>query len=191
MGAFPALPHGGLGRGREGPLPPRVDCTRSPRCAQRGTGRLIPTTLQIALPRAPVLQDLPGVLDLNRAQGREWPGVTSFPGDFLEVLPEGPFDLAYLGNVTHIYGAEENVALLTRLRERQPVGGMVAINDFVRGRSPRAPLFALQMLLSTHQGGVRSEAEYRAWLERAGYEDVRVEDRPGGVKQLVLAQRGP
>lgn len=136
-----------------------------------------------------VLVDFPEVLELNRKQGRAWPGVEFFPADFRERLPEGPFDLIYLGNVCHMYGPDENTALFRRLYALQPPGGVLVINDFVRGRSPQAGLFALYMLLSTGSGGTWSEADFRCWLHAAGYTEVSVEDRPGGNKQFVVARK--
>lgn len=95
------------------------------------------------------------------------------PADFLRTLPEGPYDVVLLANVTHIYGPTTNRDLLRRVAGRLNPGGCVAIIDFVRGVSEFAPLFALTMLLSTDDGGTWSLSEYTDWLHGGGLERVR------------------
>lgn len=98
-------------------------------------------------------------------------------GDFHEdPLPVGPFDLVLLSNVLHIYGPEANRALLRKVAAIVAPRGVAAIADFLRGRSARAPLFAVLMLLRTEAGDTYTEEECREWLEAAGFGDVRVED---------------
>jgi SAM-dependent methyltransferase len=101
-------------------------------------------------------------------------------------LPDGPFDIVLLSNVTHMLGAEENAALLRAVRGVMRPGGVVAIGDFVRGRSGRADGFALVMLLRTDRGDTYTEDAYRAWLSGAGFSDVRMDDVDPD-RQLVTA----
>ena len=49
--------------------------------------------------------DLPEVVELMRKH-LDAAGISAVGGDFNEGLPEGPFDAAYLGSVSHIYGPE-------------------------------------------------------------------------------------
>jgi predicted O-methyltransferase YrrM len=109
--------------------------------------------------------------------------------DFTEALPSGGFDLAYLGNVFHIYGPETNRALSRRVFEALEPGGVIAVRDFVRDRSPRAAMFAVNMLQATHEGGVWSEAEYREWLAEAGFRDIQIEDIDLSENQLILGRK--
>lgn len=95
-------------------------------------------------------------------------------GDFLEELPEGPFDGVLVANITHIYDPETNASLLARIRDRLRPGGAVAILDFVRGISDFAGLFAITMLLNTERGDTYARADYEDWLEAAGLARVRV-----------------
>jgi hypothetical protein len=90
-------------------------------------------------------------------------------GDFNEGLPEGPFDAAYLGSVSHIYGPKENLALIKRVADSLVPGGLIAIRDFIRGLSKGAALFAVNMLVNTESGDTYSEEEYRSWLGTAGF----------------------
>jgi hypothetical protein len=78
-------------------------------------------------------------------------------GDFNEGLPEGPFEAAYLGSVSHIYGPEENQALIERVAESLSSGGLIATRDFVRGISKGAALFGVNMLVNTESGNTYSQ----------------------------------
>lgn len=97
-------------------------------------------------------------------------------GDFNAALPTGPFDVAYLGNICHIYGPKENQALFQRTWHCLRPGGRIVINDFVRDIAPRAPLFGVNMLVSTENGGTWSQAEYRSWLEAAGFIQIAMQN---------------
>ena|SRR5436190_19977354 len=87
-------------------------------------------------------------------------GISAVGGDFNEELPEGPFDAAYLGSVSHIYGSEENQALMKKVAESLAPGRLIAIRDFVRGISKGAALFAVNMLVNTESGNTYSEEQY-------------------------------
>lgn len=100
--------------------------------------------------------------------------ISAVGGDLNEGLPEGPFDAAYLGSVSHIYGPEENLALIERVAGSLSPGGLIAIRDFLRGLSKGAALFAVNMLVNTESGNTYSEVEYRGWLGAAGFEVVEV-----------------
>lgn len=110
-------------------------------------------------------------------------------GDFHEdPLPEGPFDLVLLSNVLHIYGPARNRALLRKVAAITRSGGVCAVADFVRGVSPRAPRFALVMLLRTEEGDTYAESEYVRWLTEAGFRDAELEGLDED-RQLLTAIR--
>lgn len=111
------------------------------------------------------------------------------PCDFTQDLPRGPFDVIYLGNVYHIYGPVTNAELTRRVFRSLRPGGSIAIRDFVLGRSTRAPMFAVNMLQATQEGGVWREAQYGEWLKGAGFEDIQVVDLDNSDNQLVLGRR--
>ena len=58
--------------------------------------------------------DLPEVVELMK-EHLDAAGISAVGGDFNEGLPEGPFDAAYLGSVSHIYGPKENLTLKKRV----------------------------------------------------------------------------
>ncbi|MBU4373073.1 MAG: methyltransferase domain-containing protein [Euryarchaeota archaeon] len=100
---------------------------------------------------------------------------------------EERFDIVFMGNITHIYSEDENRALLLRAARLLKKGGMAAIEDFVRGRSPCAEMFAVNMLASTESGGTWTEAQYREWLKDAGFSSIDVLDLADKEKQLITA----
>jgi SAM-dependent methyltransferase len=136
------------------------------------------------------LLDRPAVLPVAReflaGDGRD---IALVEGDFTETLPAGPFDLVYFGNVFHIYSPATSARLV---REAYPVvspGGVVAIQDYLWGRSARAAVFAVNMLQATDEGGVWSEVQYREWLDAAGFTTIEVLDLESAGTHLVLARK--
>jgi trans-aconitate methyltransferase len=121
--------------------------------------------------------------------GEEGRDIALVAGDFTEWLPEGPFDLVYLGNVLHIYGAATNARVAGLTFASLAPGGVIAIQDYVWGRSPRAARFAVNMLQATDEGGVWTEEEYRDWLTSAGFARIEVMDLDTSAVQLILGTR--
>jgi SAM-dependent methyltransferase len=107
--------------------------------------------------------------------------------EFVKEFKEHSFDIVFMGNITHIYSEDENRKLLLRVGKLVKKGGIVAIEDFVRGRSPSASMFAVNMLASTESGGTWTEAQYREWLNGAGFRGIEVIDLDGIEKQLITA----
>jgi predicted nicotinamide N-methyase len=112
-------------------------------------------------------------------------------GDFTEdeVVNEFEelFDIVFMGNITHIYSEDMNRNLLMRVGRLLNKGGMVAIEDFVRARSPYAEMFAVNMLANTQGGGTWTEEQYRTWLKKAGFSNIEVLDLADKEKQLITA----
>jgi SAM-dependent methyltransferase len=119
---------------------------------------------------------------------REAGGIELVAGDFLESLPAGRYDIVLLSNITHIYDADTNRDLLSRVASLQAPGDLLAIMDFVRGVSEFAPLFAITMLLATDSGNTYHLDMYRQWLTAASYEEMEVEDIDAD-RQLITALR--
>ena len=116
--------------------------------------------------------------------------LTLAPGDFTaDPLPPGPFDLVLLSNVLHIYGPDANHALLSKVARVLPVGGVVAVAEFLRGRSSKAARFGVQMLIKSDEGDAYSEGQISGWLTEVGFEDVRVDDLDAD-RQLMTATKG-
>ncbi len=97
------------------------------------------------------------------------------------------FDIVFMGNITHIYSEDVNRNLLMRVGRLLNKKGMVVIEDFIRGRSPYAEMFAVNMLANTQGGGTWTEEQYRKWLKDAGYSNIEVLDLADKEKQLITA----
>ncbi len=110
-------------------------------------------------------------------------------GDYTVSLPPGPFDLVYFGNVYHSYGPATNERVTREAQSITAPGGLIAIQDYVMGRSLGAQMFAVSMLQSTTDGGVWTEAQYRGWLTEAGFVNIDVLDLKNSGAQLVIGQR--
>jgi 2-polyprenyl-3-methyl-5-hydroxy-6-metoxy-1,4-benzoquinol methylase len=136
------------------------------------------------------LFDRPEVIPLAREfLGEEGMEIAKLEGDFTEGLPAGPYDLAYFGNVYHIYGPATNLRITREAFSMVSPGGTIAIQDYVWGRSRRAAVFAVNMLQATLDGGVWSEHQLREWLSAAGFAKIEIFDLETTGTQLVLARR--
>lgn len=140
-----------------------------------------------ALGAAVTVLDLPDVVELMLPSMAADSGIKMVPGDMTESLPEGPFDLVYLGNVCHIFDEAENRKLFKRAHDVLKPGGRIAVQDFVRGVSPRAAMFGVNMLVNTKRGGTWTLDQYREWLAGAGFAGVILKDY--GERQLVYAEK--
>lgn len=130
--------------------------------------------------------DLPEVVE--RMQGEALArGIEMVPGDFNLGLPPGPFDLAYLGNICHIFGEQENRELFKKVRDALAPGGRIAIVDFIRGTTPMAAIFGINMLVNTRSGGTWTLEQYQQWLEAAGFIETQL--NIVGERQLITAVR--
>lgn len=102
------------------------------------------------------------------------------------------YDLALVSAICHMLGPGENEDLLQRVWRALAPGGRVVIQDFIVGpdgtKPAHAALFAVNMLVGTQAGRTYSEAEYTAWLEAAGFSDVRRVGLPG-PSDLIVGSR--
>jgi 3-hydroxy-5-methyl-1-naphthoate 3-O-methyltransferase len=121
--------------------------------------------------------DLPhvaGIAKHNIAQARMAERIDARGGDFFGPLPEG-YDLHLFSMILHDWNEEKNRGLLRRSFEALVPGGAVVIsellvNDDKTGPAPAA-LMSLNMLIET-EGRNYTAAEYRSWLEEAGFRRI-------------------
>ena len=133
------------------------------------------------------IQDIPEVCAVMEPTLMPGEKIKFVPGDFTEEVFSGQFDLIFLGNITHIYGEKENILLFKRVHDSLQSGGRIAILDFVRGISPRAELFAVNMLANTKTGGTWTRGQYTNWLKLAGFCQVEIHDIDG--RQIITAHK--
>jgi (2Fe-2S) ferredoxin len=104
----------------------------------------------------------------------------------------GPYDLVLLSAICHMLGPDGNRELLRRAWSALGRGGRVAIQDHIMDDDKTRPragaLFAINMLVGTPSGSTFSEAEYRSWLEEAGFSGVERIRLPG-PNDLILGTR--
>lgn len=134
------------------------------------------------------VQDIPEVCAIMEPTLLPGKKINFVPGDFTEEVFPGQFDLVFLGNICHIYGEEENLLLFKRVHKSLQERGRISILDFVRGVSPRAELFAVNMLANTKTGGTWTLDQYTNWLKTAGFSQVKMHDIDG--RQIITATRG-
>jgi (2Fe-2S) ferredoxin/predicted O-methyltransferase YrrM len=119
--------------------------------------------------------------------------IRTLPGDLrADKFGEG-YDLVFVSAICHMLSADENRDLLKRCFAALAPKGRVVIQDFILEPDKTAPkwaaLFALNMLVGTQAGSTYNEAEYAAWLKKAGFQDVRHVRLPG-PSGLILGTRG-
>ncbi len=128
------------------------------------------------LPQAQVTAaDWPGVLELAKAHAERRglaDRLTLLPGDLAEAdLPDDAFDLAILGNVTHLLPLEHCTALFAKLHATLKPGGRLIVFDIFPGLTEgdlNRTLYALGLALRTRAGRVHSAADLSVGLERVG-----------------------
>jgi len=82
---------------------------------------------------------------------------------------------------------KDNRKLIKRASNILKRGGMIAIEDMVRGRSPMAEMFAVNMLANTEDGNTYTEEQYREWLTDAGFQKIEIIDLAQKSNQLITA----
>jgi 2-polyprenyl-3-methyl-5-hydroxy-6-metoxy-1,4-benzoquinol methylase len=133
--------------------------------------------------------DIPQVVDIMGPRLADEPLVQYAAGDMNQAMPPGTYDVVLLANVVHIQSAEKNAALVRRAAAAIGPGGALGIFDMFLGRSERAPLFSVHMLVSNGQGRCYREDEIRGWCEAAGLAVETVTDFPERGEQLLIARR--
>lgn len=140
-----------------------------------------------------VLYDLPDTIDYVRTRFDlgNFRNLTLKKGDFTNEFTNEfageSFDIIFMGNICHIYSENENRALIKRASNILKSGGMIAIEDMVRGRSPMAEMFAVNMLANTENGSTYTETQYRKWLTDAGFRNIEIADIAQKNNQLITA----
>jgi len=161
-----------------------TDTGKGVRVLDIGGGPLIYGSAFTASGAKVTVLDLPPVVQLMQQKADKL-GIVLFPGDFNLGLPPGPFDLAFLGNICHVFGETENRELFKKVSQVLVPGGRIAIIDMVRGTNPFASVFGVNMLVNTSNGGTWTLEQYTDWLAGAGFHDVKLSEVAG--RQILTA----
>jgi len=139
--------------------------------------------------------DWPDVLKVTKQLARRH-GVedrlATVPGDLLKVNYGNSHHLATLGHILHSEGRERSRLLLKKTFNALSPGGTIAIGEFVVNHDRTGPplplLFAVNMLVNSHDGDTFSFEEISGWLREAGFKRPRLLEVPA-VSPLVLATK--
>jgi SAM-dependent methyltransferase len=89
-------------------------------------------------------------------------------------LEEGQYDAALLGQITHYFTPEQNIALFKRVHESLvPTGVLVIDAPMKLDTSDERSSFGSFFIWATSGGKTHSFAEYSDWLEVVGFKLVR------------------
>ncbi len=119
-----------------------------------------------------------GVATQNIARAGMKGRITTRSGDvFNDDLGSG-YDFIFVSNLIHIYSSDENRRLVARCASALAPGGRLGLKDFFLDNDHRGPqwslLFAVNMLVSTDNGGCYTLEEAECWFESAR---LRYEER--------------
>ena len=122
--------------------------------------------------------DLPGTLKITKeliSNSSVANRIKLIEGDFNKEI-KGQYDVAFLSNIIHGEGEQENTALIRRVYNALNSGGKIIIQDFILDNDKASPcfpaLFSLNMLLFTENGRTYSFQEIEGWLKEAGFCDL-------------------
>ncbi len=122
--------------------------------------------------------DLPGTLEITKeliSNSSVANRIKLIEGDFNKEI-KGQYDVAFLSNIIHGEGEQENIALIRRVYNALNNGGKIIIQDFILDNEKDSPcfpaLFSLNMLLFTENGRSYSFQEIEGWLKEAGFHDL-------------------
>jgi (2Fe-2S) ferredoxin/SAM-dependent methyltransferase len=106
-------------------------------------------------------------------------------------LGEG-YSLVLVSAICHMLSPEENRDLLQRCFLALAPHGRIVVQDFILDPDKASPksaaLFALNMLTGTRAGSTYSEPEYTAWLNAAGFSNIRRLRVPGPAGLMVAGR---
>jgi ubiquinone/menaquinone biosynthesis C-methylase UbiE len=150
-----------------------------------------PGTYSIALvQQTPTLRstilDLPGVLEITReivdSHGCA-ERITLRPGSYLTSDFGDGFDAVLLSGMMHRESAATCRMLLDKSFRALDSGGMVVVSDVffdndAKDSPPFAIYFALNMMLTSHDGSAHAKTETARWMSEAGFTQVEVRDLP-------------
>lgn len=130
---------------------------------------------------APIFEDY---VAANGLSGR----VTFRPGSFFDVpIPQA--DVVMMGHILHDWDLDIKMMLIRKAYEALPSGGAFIAYDSIidddRSQNAFGLLMSLNMLIETPGGFDYSGADCIAWMQEAGFHDIRVEHLVGPDSMVI------
>lgn len=111
-----------------------------------------------------------------------------YPGDFL-VDPLPTADVLIMGRILHDWDVSTRVLLLEKAYAALPRGGALILSETLideeRRTSVVALLASLHMMIETTGGSEATGADYKSWMEVAGFQDVSIEPLAGFQSAII------
>ncbi len=136
-----------------------------------------------------IIFDLPESMAVMKKELEYLPNITIEVGDATKTLPDGTYDIAFLGNLCHGQSPDDNARIIARCFEHLNNEGIIAIFDNIRGESTCGATLALHMITQSRGGNVYSREEYTAWLTSASFCDITVLQLSDPAWQLIIAKK--
>jgi len=98
-------------------------------------------------------------------------------------------DVVFYLSVAHNQTADDNRRVIRRIRDSLNPGGLLVIHEYLDDQPPSPYLAAFKLTLLYETGtSIHREADYRAWLDEAGFTSVRrIDLDPPEKGSLLLA----
>jgi hypothetical protein len=102
------------------------------------------------------------------------------------------YDIVLLFSVVHLFSAEMNRQLLTRVAQAMTPGGMLVVADFLSDRLPAdwIAAFSLGMRCFFGQGQAYDQATIRSWLAEAGFANLRISHLRNPASLIIASREG-
>ncbi len=133
-----------------------------------------------------LIYDLEECLEVMSEELSQIDNISVRQGDATESLPEGKFDIAFLGNICHGQSPEDNARIIQMCREILSDRGIIVIFENLRNESYLGARLALHMITQSPKGNIYSREEYIDWLKKAGFSEIKVEKVSDEAWQLVF-----
>ncbi len=136
-----------------------------------------------------IVFDLPQSLAITQDELTTIPNIEVIAGDATVALPDRKVDIAFLGNLCHGQGPEDNQKIITMCYDSLNKNGIIAIFDNLRNESYLGATLALHMLTQSKKGNIYSRQEYFGWLGNAGFKTPKVYQLSDRAWQLIIAKK--
>ena len=137
-----------------------------------GNGALLVELLRLRPGLCGIVFDLP---ETDRDESELAPDIEFVAGSFFERVPEG--DAYVLSAIIHDWDDERATAILRTIREAAPPHARLLITESVipPGNEPEGAKWLDLLMLVLASGRERTEPQWRALLEGAGFEPIEIE----------------